>query len=326
MVSYPAGWPTLQDFRAVRVNYDRLLPGQVRVLNDFISVDPYMRFRMDPAHPRAFRLREAMQGGAVGRVVESAAEHLPVGSIVLHEYGWRDVTQESAGGFTVIREYPGVPHSLHLGMFGLVGLTAYAGLVGVARLRQGETVYVSGAAGAVGSTAGQLARLLGAGRVIGSAGSKEKIDLLTGRYGYDAAFNYKDGSIAEQLAAAAPDGIDVFFDNVGGEHRIAAFAALNSGGREVLCGAISAYNDAGPAFPAPDFRGVAARTTEFMSYSVANYFHLAPEFQALMAKWLNDGSIKFDETIVKGIEHAPQAFLDMMRGKNIGKMIVRTSS
>jgi len=326
LVAYPAGWPTLQDFRAIQVTYGRLLPGQVRVLNEFISVDPYMRFRMNAANSWAFRLGETMTGTAVGRVVESAAEHLPVGSIVLHEYGWRDVAQEPAEGFNLIPEYPGIPHSLHLGMFGLVGLTAYAGLTRVAGLRRGETVYVSGAAGAVGSTAGQLARLLGAGRVIGSAGSKEKVDLLVNRYGYDAAFNYKDGLIAEQLAAVAPEGIDVFFDNVGGDHRIAALTALNSGGRAVLCGAISVYNETGfpssPQNPAVN----ASRSIELLPFTVADYLDLAPQFRGLMVKWLSEGAIRYDETVVDGVEHAPQAFLDMMRGRSIGKMIVRTNT
>ncbi|MGR9137378.1 NADP-dependent oxidoreductase [Rhizobium leguminosarum] len=324
IISYPTGWPTPQDFRTVQVVYDDLQLGQVRVVNEYVSVDPYMRFRMNAGNPGAFPLGQTMMGTAVGRVVESAADHLPVGSTVLHEYGWRDVAQEAAEGFQPIPEYPGVPHSLHLGMFGLVGLTAYAGLTRVARLRKGDTVYVSGAAGAVGSTAGQLARLLGAGRVVGSAGSKEKVELLTSRYGYDAAFNYRDGSLTEQLARAAPEGVDVFFDNVGGDHLSAALPVLNIGGRVALCGAISVYNEGG-SFPSPQsVQGLSTPSIELLPFTVADYLGLLHEFRAIMVTALRDGRIVYDETVVDGIEHAVQAFLDMMRGRNIGKMIVKT--
>jgi NADPH-dependent curcumin reductase CurA len=325
LVSRPDGWPTPQDFRTVQVDYGPLKPGHVRVVNEFVSVDPYMRMRMSDVPGWAFPLGETMTGSAVGRVIASDSEDLPVGTWVLHEYGWRDVAQEHAEGFRIVPEAPGVPLSLHLGMFGLVGLTAYAGLTAVARMRPGDTVFVSGAAGAVGSTAGQLARILGAGRVIGSAGSAEKVALLTGKYGFDAAFNYKDAPVAAQLAEAAPDGIDVYFDNVGGDHLDAALATLNDGGHAALCGAISEYNTSGPARRPRHLANVAARSLTLEPFTVADHLALAPEFRRLMTEGLGDGRIAYDETVVDGIDHAADAFLDMMRGQNIGKMVVRTN-
>ncbi|MEU9451517.1 NADP-dependent oxidoreductase [Streptomyces sp. NPDC048277] len=324
LVSRPDGWPTPRDFRTVQVGYGALEPGHVRVVNEFVSVDPYMRGRMNDVPGWGFPLGETMTGSAVGRVVASAAADLPVGTWVLHEYGWRDVAQEHAAGFRVVPEAPGVPLSLHLGMFGLVGLTAYAGLTAVAGMRPGDTVFVSGAAGAVGSTAGQLARVLGADRVIGSAGSAEKVALLTGKYGFDAAFNYKDAPVAEQLAEAAPDGIDVYFDNVGGDHLDAALAALNVGGRAALCGAISEYNASAAVRRPRRPVDTAARSLTLAPFTVADHLALAPAFRRIMTEGLGDGRITYDETVVDGIEHAVAAFLDMMRGHNIGKMIVRT--
>ena len=241
LAARPEGWPTHDDFREASVEYGELAPGQVRVVNEFISVDPYMRGRMNDVKSYAppYALGETMTGGAVGRVVASAADGIAVGSVVTHQYGWRDVVQEDAAGFQVRAEIPGVPLSLYLGMLGMTGLTGYVGLTAIADVKPGDTVFVSGAAGAVGTAAGQIAKLLGAGRVIGSAGTDEKVALLTEKYGYDAAFNYKNGPVTEQLADAAPDGIDVFFDNVGGDHLEAALATFNPGGRAAICGAIA---------------------------------------------------------------------------------------
>ncbi|MGA7205622.1 MAG: NADP-dependent oxidoreductase, partial [Specibacter sp.] len=244
LASRPIGWPTPENFTTVQRELGELSPGQIRVANEFISVDPYMRGRMSAAksYSAPFALGETMTGGAIGRVVESASETVPVGSVVLHQFGWRDLVQEDAAGFRIVPELPGVPLSLYLGILGMTGMTGYVGLTAIAAMQPGDTVFISGAAGAVGTAAGQIARLLGAGRVIGSAGTDEKIALLTGKYGYDAAFNYKSGPVRELLAAAAPEGIDVFFDNVGGDHLEAALDAFKPGGRGALCGAITGYN------------------------------------------------------------------------------------
>ena len=327
LVARPVGWPTAADFRTVRVALPDLAPGEVRVANEFVSVDPYMRGRMNDARSYAapYSLGETMTGGAVGRVVASASDTLAVGVVVVHQYGWRDLVQQDAAGFRVVPEIPGVPLSAYLGVLGMTALTAYVGLLEVAGLKEGDTVFVSGAAGAVGTMVGQIARLKGAKRVIGSAGSAEKIQLLTGRYGFDAAFNYKDGSLVDQLAAAAPEGIDVYFDNVGGDQLEAALAAFNDGGRAALCGAISLYNSTDAAAGPRNMANIITRGLSLKGFTVGNYVQHFPAFSSEMAGWLANGDVVFDETVVDGIDNTVEAFLGLMRGENTGKMVVRTA-
>ncbi|MBP3977443.1 NADP-dependent oxidoreductase [Microbacterium sp. BLY] len=321
----PEGWPTHDDFRTVQVEYADPAPGEVRVANEFVSVDPYMRGRMNDvrSYVAPYALGEVIAGGAIGRVVASASDDLPVGTVVLHQHGWSDVVQADASTFRPVPEVPGVPLSLRLHILGMTGLTAYVGLTAIADLAPGDTVFVSGAAGAVGTAVGQIAKLLGAGRVIGSAGSPEKVALLTEKYGYDAAFNYKDGPVREQLAALAPEGVDVFFDNVGGDHLEAALDVMNDGGRIALCGAITGYNTT-ERVPGPDnMANIITRALRLQGFTLAKYLHLSPEFSEKMAGWFAEGRIAYDETIVDGIENTVDAFLDMMRGANTGKMLVR---
>ena len=327
LVTRPVGWPTSSDFRTVTVDLPELAPGQVRVANEFVSVDPYMRGRMNDAksYSAPYALGETMTGGAVGRVVASASDAIAVGDVVVHQFGWRDLVQEDAAGFRVVPELPGVPLSAYLGVLGMTALTAYVGLLEVGGLKAGDTVFVSGAAGAVGSMVGQIARLKGAKRVIGSAGSVEKVALLTEKYGFDAAFNYKDGNIAEQLAASAPDGIDVYFDNVGGEHLEAALATFNDGGRAALCGAISVYNNTEASAGPRNMANMIGRGLTLKGFIVGNYVQHFAAFSTDMAGWLASGEVVFDETVVDGIDHAVEAFLGLMRGENTGKMIVRTN-
>ena len=325
LVSRPAGWPTAENFRTVQVTYGDLAAGEVRVATEFMSVDPYMRGRMNDvkSYTPPFALNETMTGGAIGRVIESTVDEVPVGALVQHQLGWRDIVQAEAAQFRVVPEIPGVSPSVYLGMLGMTGLTAYVGLTAIAQMREGDTVFISGAAGAVGTAAGQIARLLGAKRVIGSAGSAEKVALLAEKYGYDAAFNYKDGNVRGQLAAAAPEGIDVYFDNVGGEHLEAAIGALNRDGRAALCGAISAYNATEPV-PGPRNMGnMITRSLTLKGFTLGSYLHLAGEFQQHMSEWFGAGQIAHDETVVEGIDHAVDAFLGLMRGENVGKMVVK---
>ncbi|TFC86947.1 NADP-dependent oxidoreductase [Cryobacterium sinapicolor] len=327
LAARPTGWPTDADFRTIRTDLPELSPGQVRVANEFVSVDPYMRGRMNDAksYSAPYALNETMTGGAVGRVVASASDAVSVGDVVVHQFGWRDLVQEDADGFRVVPELPGVPLSAYLGVLGMTALTAYVGLLEVAGLKAGDTVFVSGAAGAVGSMVGQIARLKGAKRVIGSAGSAEKVALLTQKYGFDAAFNYRDGNIAEQLAAAAPGGIDVYFDNVGGEHLEAALASFNDGGRAALCGAISVYNSTEAAAGPRNLANMIGRGLTLKGFIVGNYVEHFAAFSADMGAWLASGEVVFDETVVDGIDHAVDAFLGLMRGENTGKMVVRTN-
>jgi NADPH-dependent curcumin reductase CurA len=324
LVSRPVGVPTAEDFATVEVALAALGEDEVRVRNEYVSVDPYMRGRMSDSksYIPPFELGETMTGGAVGRVVESTSDALPVGSAVLHSLGWRDLAQGPAGHFSALPETD-LPLSVFLGAAGMTGLTAYAGLKRVAGLKEGDIVFISGAAGAVGSIAGQVARKLGASRVIGSAGSDEKVALLREKYGYDDAFNYKDAPVRKQLRSVTPDGIDVYFDNVGGDHLEAALDRLNRGGRAALCGAISQYN-ATERTPGPDnMANLVKNSLKLEGFIVGQHQDLQGEFAERMTGWLADGSVVFDETVVDGIGNAVSAFLDMMNGANTGKMLVR---
>lgn len=325
LVSRPQGWPTQKNFRTVQVPLDDVAPGEVRVRNSYLSVDPYMRGRMSNAksYVAPFALEETMTGGAVGVVTESQDESLPVGTLVLHQLGWRDVAQGPAVQFRAVPDIPGVEPSVYLGILGMTGLTAYVGLTTIAPVAEGDTVFVSGAAGAVGTAVGQIARLLGASRVIGSAGSAEKITLLTEKYGFDAALNYKDAPVREQLAELAPEGIDVFFDNVGGDHLEAALDVFNDGGRGALCGAISTYNSTETPTGPDNMVNMIKRSLRLRGFTVGHHLDQSAEFQERMAQWFSAGKIAYDETVVEGIENSVDAFLDMMRGANTGKMVVR---
>ncbi|RYV50093.1 NADP-dependent oxidoreductase [Pengzhenrongella frigida] len=325
LVARPQGWPVDGDFRMTTVELAEPGPGQVRVVNEYISVDPYMRGRMNDvkSYVPPFALGETMTGGAVGRVVASTVDALKVGDVVVHQLGWRDVAQGDAAQFRVVPEVAGVPVSANLGVLGMTALTAYVGLLEVAQMVPGDTVFVSGAAGAVGSMVGQIARLKGAARVIGSAGSDAKVALLTGRYGFDTAFNYKSGPVTDQLAAAAPDGIDVYFDNVGGDHLEAAIATLNDGGRAALCGAIAQYNSTDAPVGPRNMANIVGRGLMLKGFIVGTYLQHYPAFAAEMAGWLAAGEVVFDETVVDGIEHAVDAFGSLMRGANTGKMLVQ---
>lgn len=325
LASRPAGWPTQENFTVQTVELPELETGEIRVRNEFISVDPYMRGRMNDtrSYIPPFQIGEQILGGAIGRVIETADAAFPAGTLVQHQLGWSDTVQADSSSFKPAPDLPGVSSSLRLHILGMTGLTAYVGLSAIANLAEGETVFVSGAAGAVGTAAGQIAKLMGAKRVIGSAGSAEKVELLTSKYGYDAAFNYKDGDVREQLAAAAPEGIDVFFDNVGGDHLEAALAAFNDGGRAALCGAIASYNTTEPAPGPQNMSNLITRGLKLQGFTLSSYLDLAPEFGERMGQWFSEGKIAYDETIVDGIENTVDAFLGMMRGANTGKMLVR---
>ena len=322
--SRPVGWPTHEDFELVEATPVALADGQVRVRNEVMSVDPYMRGRMSDAKSYAepYALGEAMHGGAVGVVTESRADGVAVGDHVLHGLGWREEAVVDGRAVRVV-DTTVAPASAYLGVLGMTGLTAYAGLTRVAALKEGDVVFVSGAAGAVGSVVGQVAKALGASRVIGSAGSQEKVDHLLDDLGFDAAFNYKDGRVSDLLREAAPDGIDVYFDNVGGEHLEAAIGSLRLGGRIAVCGAISVYNATEPA-PGPRnlARLIQTRGT-ITGFLVGDHWDLGGEYAQRAAGWIADGSLTSRETFADGIDHAVDAFLGVQRGENVGKMVVR---
>ena len=324
LASRPTGRPVPENFRLAESPLPELQDGQILVRNLFISVDPYMRGRMNDvkSYSAPFALDTALDGGAVGEVIASRADGRTVGDAVVHQLGWREYAVLDAAATSVARTDL-APASAFLGALGMTGLTAYAGLLKVAEFKPGDAVFVSGAAGAVGSLVGQIAKAMGASRVIGSAGTPDKVARLT-ELGFDAAFNYNDGPVREQLAkAAGPAGIDVYFDNVGGEHLEAALAVLNVGGRVAMCGAIAQYNSTEPT-PAPrNLMLVIGKQLTLRGFLVGSYWHLMGEFAEKAAGWLADGSLQYDETVVDGLENAPQAFMDLLDGANTGKMLVR---
>ncbi|AEY89159.1 oxidoreductase [Streptomyces hygroscopicus subsp. jinggangensis 5008] len=324
LLSRPVGWPKPEDFALVEAPVPTPGEGQVLVRNTYLSVDPYMRGRMSAAksYVAPFELGKVMQGGAVGEVVESRAEGISAGDHVLHFSGWREYAAVDAKNAVKV-DPEAAPLSTYLGVLGMTGLTAYAGLLRTASFKEGDTVFVSGAAGAVGSQVGQIAKLKGASRVIGSAGSDEKVKLLVDEYGFDAAFNYKSGPVAEQLREAAPDGIDVYFDNVGGDHLEAAIGSLNQGGRIAVCGMISVYNNTEPAPGPRNLARLIQTRGRIEGFLVGDHYDLQPQFVQEVGPWVASGALKYRETVVEGIENNLEAFLGVLRGDNIGKMVVK---
>ncbi|MEE8599608.1 NADP-dependent oxidoreductase [Euzebya tangerina] len=326
LVSRPDGEPTPANFRVVESAVREPGEGDVVVANRFISVDPYMRGRMRDrkSYVPPFQLNETMQGGAVGEVVESNSPDLPVGTNVVHGLGWRQYAVLPAAQTQPVAEAD-VPLSANLGVLGMTGQTAYVGLFTIAEMKEGDTVFVSGAAGAVGSVVAQMARNRGARAVIGSAGSAEKVAFLTEELGVDAAFNYRDGSPTDLLADAAPNGIDVYFDNVGGDHLEAAIHALRPFGRVALCGMIAQYNATDPVPGPANLMFAVGKRLRMQGFIVSDHNDIRPAFLREAGQWLAEGKLRHDETVVEGIENAPQAFIDMLAGANTGKMVVSVS-
>ena len=323
LAARPEGWPATGDFRLAEAPVPPLEDGQILVRNRWMSVDPYMRGRMNDvkSYVPPFKLDAPLDGGAIGEVLESRSADHKAGDLVLHNLGWRDYAVLDGKRARVI-DTALAPATAYLGVLGMIGLTAYAGLTKVAEFKEGDVVFVSGAAGAVGSLVGQIAKALGAKKVIGSAGSDEKVRHLLD-LGFDAAFNYRKGPVKEQLReAAGPDGIDVHFDNVGGEHLEAAISVMNKFGRIAMCGAISQYNTTEAPTGPRNLALAIGKELTLRGFIIGSYSQYADEFAALMSGWLKDGKVSYDETFVDGLENAPQAFIDLMKGANKGKMIV----
>ncbi|MFF3868366.1 NADP-dependent oxidoreductase [Micromonospora sp. NPDC001898] len=323
LASRPQGWPTTENFRLVETEVPTPGPGQLVVRNQFMSVDPYMRGRMNDVKSYAppFALDAPLDGGALGEVVAGEADGIAPGDTVLHGLGWREYALVDARGARKV-DPDLAPVSTYLGVLGMTGLTAYAGLLDVAAMKPGETVFVSGAAGAVGGMVGQIAKLRGAGRVVGSAGSAAKVERLE-ELGFDAAFDYHDGPVRDSLRAAAPDGIDVYFDNVGGDHLEAAIGAMRLHGRAAICGMIAQYNDSEPPAAPRNLALVIGKRLTLRGFLVSDHDHLRGRFVQEVAGWLHEGKLSYDETVVDGITRAPEAFLGLLRGENLGKMLVR---
>ena len=323
LASRPSGWQAAANFAMTEVASAELADGQVRVRNLFMSVDPYMRGRMNDvkSYVPPFQVGKPLEGAAVGEVTETTSPDLAVGDLVLHQLGWRDEAVLPARYAQRVAAVPGLSPSAYLGVLGIPSLTAYVGLLDIAGLKEGDVVFVSGAAGAVGSMAGQFAKLKGASRVIGSAGSAEKVRWLR-EIGFDAAFSYKDGPVYQQLREAAPDGIDVYFDNVGDDHLEAALSVLHEHGRVALCGAIANYNATEPRGPRNMGLAISKRLT-LRGFIILDHMSRTPDMIADVTSWLRDGKLQHTETVMDGLDHAPDALLALLRGHNTGKMIVR---
>lgn len=320
--SRPHGLPTPDNFETVEVELPELEEGQVLVRNTFMSVDPYMRPRMNDAksYVEPFALGAPLDGGAVGEVVASGVEKLQPGDTVQHGLGWREHSLLPASSVRKV-DVSSVPASAYLGALGMPAMTAYVGLTRIAELREGDSVLVSGAAGAVGSMAGQMARLLGASQVVGSAGSAEKVAWVTDELGFDACVDYHDGPIHKLIKPHGP--FDVYFDNVGADHLEAAIGTMSDFGRIAACGTITGYN-ATEVQPGPRnlFALVQKRLT-LRGFIVSDHTDLAGEFYRATSQWLADGSLQYRETVLDGLDRAVEAFLGLYSGDNIGKMLVR---
>jgi NADPH-dependent curcumin reductase CurA len=320
----PHGAPVPDDFSFARRELADPLPGQILVRNQWISVDPYMRGRMidRESYIPPFRLGEVMDGSAVGTVERSAHPDFKPGDVVEHFAGWRDyaLIDGRAAGHVYDRT---VPAQVYLGLLGYPGLSAYAGLLRIAKVKEGDTVFISAASGAVGSAAVQIAKLTGA-TVIGSTGSDAKDDWLKREAGADAVINYRKVSdLTAALRDAAPKGIDVYFDNVGGDHLNAALAVANPHGRFALCGMIGQYNDAVPP-PGPSNIFLAVlKTLTLTGFLVPEHVDLKPDFNRDVSQWLKAGKIRSKDWVVEGLANAPKAFIGLFSGDNIGKTVVK---
>ncbi|MBL8549165.1 MAG: NADP-dependent oxidoreductase [Hyphomonadaceae bacterium] len=320
--SRPVGMPTAENFEIAEVETAAPGPGEALVRNLWMSVDPYMRGRMydRASYVPPFQVGEALQGGAIGEVLTSNDPGLKQGDLVESMLGWREAYSAPAGMLTRLPESK-VPPQAFLGVLGMPGLTAYAGLLEIGQPKEGETVFVSGAAGAVGSVVCQIAKIKGC-RVVASVGSAAKGDWLRS-VGVDAVVNYKDGDLLANVRAAAPKGVDVYFDNVGGAHLEVALEVARPFARFVECGMISQYNNTA-ATPGPsNMTNIVGKSLKLQGFIVLQYAHLRDQFRREMIEWIEAGKVKWEETVESGIERAPGAFLNLFTGANTGKMLVK---
>jgi NADPH-dependent curcumin reductase CurA len=326
LASRPTGFPKGSDFHLAESPMPWPAHGQVLVQTIYLSVDPYMRGRMSAAESYAppLAIGEMMPGGGVGRVLESADPRVAIGSIVQGMLGWQDYAVVEGGGLRKIDESL-APIQTALGVLGMPGLTAYFGLLDVCRPKAGQTVVVSGAAGAVGMLVGQIAKIIGC-RVVGVAGSDAKVALLVDDLGFDAAFNYK--TVADyhgRLRDLCPAGIDVYFDNVGGAITDAVLRLINVGARISLCGQVSQYNLETPELGPRWFGQFVVKRARAQGFLVSDYADRFSEGLRTIGQWLKQGKLKYREDVAHGLENAPEAFIGMLHGRNLGKQLVQVS-
>src|SRR5437660_6112397 len=318
----PVGPPRLEDFEVAESPIPAPREGEILCRTLYLSVDPYMRGRMNEgrSYAAAVELGQVMVGGTVSQVVESRHPGFARGDLVAGYDGWQAYAVSSGAG--VRKLDPGqAPISTALGVLGMPGMTAYVGLLDIGRPAPGETVLVSAAAGAVGAVVGQIARIKGC-HVVGIAGAKDKCDYVVSELGFEACVNYRTDDLGSALRTACPKGIDVYFENVGGDITEAVVQLLNPFARIPLCGLISQYNATGPV-AGPSWRALLTNRVLLKGFIVSDHFDRMPAFLADVGAWVRDGRIKYREDIVEGLENAPTAFIGLLQGKNFGKLLVR---
>jgi NADPH-dependent curcumin reductase CurA len=320
----PVGMPQESDFELVETPVPEPAEGELLIRNVYMSVDPYMRGRMmdRKSYVPPYKVGETMSGGCVGRVMASKVDRFQVDEYVLSNHGWREYYVTDGGDLTKVDPQL-APLQTYLGTLGMPGVTAYVGFLDIGQPQSGETVFVSAASGAVGSIVCQIAKIKGC-RVVGSAGSSEKVSWLLDVAGVDAAFNYKEvQNLSHELGKHCPKGIDIYFENVGGEHLEAAIEHMNQFGRIAACGNISLYNRTEPQ-PAPrNMHLFVSKRLMLKGFLVFDHFDQLPRFMTEMSQWIAEDRIRWHETIIEGIENAPTAFIGLFKGANLGKMIVK---
>ena len=319
----PRGWAQESDFRIVQTELPPLQDGEVLVKNLYLSLDPYMRGRMSAGKSYAapVEIGDVMVGGTVGVVSASKNEKFHEGDYVLGFGGWQEYAISKGRDLNILPKTQQIPLSSYLGVLGMPGLTAWIGLISIGQPKEGETVVVSAASGAVGSVVGQLAKARGC-RVVGIAGGKEKSDYVVQELGFDACVDYKAGHLKEDLAAATPNGIDVYFDNVGGEILDAVLARLNPFARVPLCGLVSQYNATQP-YGLKNFGSFLINRVKLEGFIVSEHANLFPQAQKELIELFSAGKLKYRESVTEGIANAPRAFIGMLKGENFGKQLVK---
>lgn len=325
LASRPLGLPTSENFRIEKEVIKDLRANELLLKPWYISVDPYMRGRMNStkSYAASFEVDQPIKGGIVAKVIESKSKSVRAGDVVVGTLPWATYCIEKAENLRKV-DVQKVPPGYYLGILGMPGFTAYFGMMEICKPVKGDTVVISGAAGAVGIVAGQIAKLQGA-RVIGIAGSDEKCRLLKEQFGYDDTINYKTSkSMRKDLAALCPDGVDAYFDNVGGEITEAVAANLDFHARIALCGQISQYNNSKPYVGYSILPHLLTRSVLLQGFIVSNYSDRFGEAISHLTQWLNEGKLKYTETIINGFDKLPDAFLGLFSGENQGKMLVKT--
>lgn len=320
----PVGKPELTDFDFSTTEIPELQEGEVLLKSKYVSVDPYLRGRMSdaPSYIPPFELNKPIASGIVAEVIESKNSNFSKGDHVSGMLEWKE-TQIAKGEGLLKVDPDKAPLSAYLGILGMTGLTAYLGLTEIGKPKKGETLIVSGAAGAVGSVVGQIGKILGL-RVVGIAGTDEKVEMLKSKFGFDEGINYNTTeNMTEAIAKACPEGVDVYFDNVGGEISEAVLFNINKFSRTVNCGAISVYNNTELPKSISVQPFLVKKSSSMQGFVIFDYVDKHPEGIKQLAEWLSQGKLDYTETIVEGFENIPQAFLDLFDGKNKGKMVVK---